>query len=54
MERPACELETAQQNEAKLRETFLNKKKQAINLDTYKQQLKEIEQSFWRFAQTVA
>ena len=41
-----AELETAQQNEAKLRETFLNKKKQAINLDTYKQQLKEIEQSF--------
>lgn len=41
-----AELDTAQQNEAKLRETFLNKKKQAINLDTYKRQLKEIEQSF--------
>lgn len=41
-----AELDTAQQTEAKLRETFLNKKKQAINLDTYKRQLKEIEQSF--------
>ena len=41
-----AELETAQQNETKLRETFLSKKKQAINLDTYKRQLKEIEQSF--------
>lgn len=41
-----AELEVAQQNEVKLRETFLNKKKQAINLDTYKQQLKDIEQSF--------
>lgn len=41
-----AELDAAQQNEVKLRETFLNKKKQAINLDTYKQQLKDIEQSF--------
>lgn len=41
-----AELDAAQQNETKLRETFLNKKKQAINLDTYKRQLKEIEQSF--------
>lgn len=41
-----AELDAAQQNEVTLRETFLNKKKQAINLDTYKRQLKEIEQSF--------
>lgn len=40
------ELDAEQQKEVKLRETFLNKKKQAINLDTYKQQLKDIEQSF--------
>lgn len=40
------ELDTARQEEAKLRDTFLAKKKQAINLDTYRQQLKEIDQSF--------
>lgn len=39
-------LESVRQDESKLRETFLSKKKQAINLDTYKQQLKEIDQSF--------
>lgn len=39
-------LETVRQEESKLRETFLSKKKQAINLDTYRQQLKEIDQSF--------
>ncbi len=39
-------LQTARQQEAQEKETFLNKKRQAINLDTYKQQLKEIEQSF--------
>ncbi len=39
-------LETVRQEESGLRETFLNKKKQAINLDTYRQQLKEIDQSF--------
>ncbi|MBZ0105950.1 MAG: type 4a pilus biogenesis protein PilO [Sulfuricella denitrificans] len=40
------QLETVRQEESKLRETFLSKKKQAINLDTYQQQLKEIDQSF--------
>jgi type IV pilus assembly protein PilO len=40
------ELDIAKGEEAKLRETFLNKKKQAVNLDTYRQQLKDIEQSF--------
>lgn len=36
----------AQQEEAKLKETFLAKKKEAINLDIYRQQLKDIEQTF--------
>lgn len=40
------QLDTARQEEVKLRDTFLAKKKQAINLDTYRQQLKEIDQSF--------
>lgn len=40
------ELDTAKGEEAKLRDTYLNKKKQAVNLDTYRQQLKDIEQSF--------
>lgn len=39
-------LEAIRQEEAQLREAFLAKKKQAINLDTYRQQLKEIDQSF--------
>lgn len=40
------QLEKVRQEESQLRETFLSKKKQAINLDTYRQQLKEIDQSF--------
>ena len=40
------ELDVSKGEEAKLRETFLNKKKQAVNLDTHRQQLKDIEQSF--------
>ncbi|MDO8892382.1 MAG: type 4a pilus biogenesis protein PilO [Sulfurimicrobium sp.] len=40
------QLETVRQEESGLRETFLSKKKKAINLDTYRQQLKEIDQSF--------
>ena len=39
-------LEVVRQQEAQLREAFLAKKKQAINLDTYRQQLREIDQSF--------
>lgn len=39
-------LDATRQEEAKLRDTFLAKKKQAVNLDTYRQQLKEIDQSF--------
>lgn len=39
-------LEVVRQEETQLREAFLAKKKQAINLDTYRQQLKEIDQSF--------
>lgn len=40
------QLDTAVQEEEKLRATFLAKKQQAVNLDTYRQQLKEIDQSF--------
>lgn len=40
------QLEAAKQEEGTLRESFLSKKQQAINLDTYRQQLKEIDQSF--------
>lgn len=39
-------LNTAKQEEISLRDTYLNKKRQAINLDAYKQQLKDIERSF--------
>ena len=40
------QLDAAKREEASLRETFLSKKQQAINLDTYRQQLQEIDQSF--------
>lgn len=40
------QLDSAKNQEGQLRESFLSKKKQAINLDTYRQQLKEIDQSF--------
>ncbi len=39
-------LDRARQEEQQLRTEFLEKKKQAVNLDVYEQQLKEIEQSF--------
>lgn len=39
-------LNAAQQEEMSLRDTYLNKKRQAINLDAYKQQLKDIERAF--------
>lgn len=39
-------LEQAQQEEKKLRAEFLEKKAQAINLDLYQQQVKDIEQAF--------
>ncbi len=39
-------LEREQQEEVKLREAFVTKKKKAINLDLYIQQLKDIEDSF--------
>lgn len=41
-----AELDASRQKEAALKTTFLDKKKQAINLDTYRQQLKELEQAF--------
>jgi type IV pilus assembly protein PilO len=40
------ELDTAKQKEDELRTTFLDKKKKAINLDAYRKQLADIEQSF--------
>jgi len=40
------ELEKHQKKEQELRTTFLDKKKQAINLDVYQKQLDDIEKSF--------
>lgn len=40
------ELETKQQQEAKLKEEYLNKKKQAVNLDEYRKQLADIDKAF--------
>jgi type IV pilus assembly protein PilO len=40
------ELENGKIQEAKLKDDYLNKKKQSINLDLHKQQLREIDQSF--------
>jgi len=40
------DLDAAKNKEIQLRETFLAKKKQAINLDTYRRQLKDLEQAF--------
>ena len=39
-------LELKQQEETKLRDDFLNKKRQSVNLDLYVQQLNEIDRSF--------
>ena len=40
------ELEAGKNQETKLKDDYLNKKKQAVNLDLHKQQLREIDQSF--------
>lgn len=40
------ELEAKQQQEEKLKQEFIDKKKQAVNLDLYTQQLEEIDRSF--------
>jgi type IV pilus assembly protein PilO len=40
------QLETKQQEEVKLKDDWVNKKKQAVNLDEYRNQLAEIERSF--------
>lgn len=40
------ELDAKLQEEAKLKDDWLNKKKQAVNLDEYRNQLAEIERSF--------
>ncbi len=39
-------LDVARQEEQKLRTEFIDKKKQAVNLDLYREQVKEIEQAF--------
>lgn len=39
-------IDLAQQKEAELRQTFLIKKQQAVNLPAYRQQLADIEQAF--------
>ncbi len=40
------ELEAGKKKEIQLKDDYLNKKRQAINLDLHKQQLREIDQSF--------
>lgn len=40
------ELDTKRQEETRLKDDWLNKKKQAVNLDEYRNQLAEIERSF--------
>src|SRR5690349_21184034 len=40
------ELEQAKLKEVELRDVFITKKKQAINLDAYKQQMVDIERTF--------
>ncbi len=40
------DLDNAQNEEVRLKQTFLAKKKEAVNLDFYKRQLSEIEKSF--------
>lgn len=45
--KPALEeLEVSKQKEVELRQVFLDKKRQAINLDAYKEQMVEIEKTF--------
>jgi type IV pilus assembly protein PilO len=39
-------LESHKKEEVRLKQTFLDKKKEAVNLDIYRQQLAEIEQTF--------
>ena len=40
------DLESGKQEEAKLKETFMQKKKLAVNLEAYERQLRDIEQAF--------
>jgi type IV pilus assembly protein PilO len=41
-----AQLDTAQQKEESLKSTFLDKKRQAISLDVYRRQLKDLEAAF--------
>ncbi|MCL2589871.1 MAG: type 4a pilus biogenesis protein PilO [Betaproteobacteria bacterium] len=45
------ELEQKQQEELQLRESWVNKKRQAVNIDEYKRQLEEINRQFESFVQ---
>ena len=41
-----ADLDSAKQKETQLRETFISKKKEAVNLEIYRQQLKDLDQAF--------
>jgi type IV pilus assembly protein PilO len=41
-----AKIDTGKQEEMSLRDSFMNKKRQAVNLDIYKQQLSDIDHSF--------
>lgn len=41
-----ADLDIVKEKESQLRETFISKKKQVVNLDTYRRQLKDLEQAF--------
>ncbi len=41
-----ADLDIAKEKESQLRETFISKKKQSVNLDIYRRQLKDLEQAF--------
>ncbi|BBP01900.1 type 4a pilus biogenesis protein PilO [Sulfuriferula nivalis] len=41
-----AQIDTGKQEEMSLRDSFMNKKRQAVNLDIYKQQLSDIDHSF--------
>ncbi len=41
-----AQIDTGKQEEMTLRDSFMNKKRQAVNLDIYKQQLTDIDHSF--------
>ena len=48
------ELESKRQQEAKFKNEYLDKKKQAVNLDEYRKQLARNRQDIWRPSKTIA